>query len=566
MQKKRLLFIEDLYDFYLNKYKRSTHFSSEKSGEPLIVQVHGKVKFDESDKDKDGLLPVHLQACHTDLNVNGSNIDKSVMEAALPSFSNRPILGYLHKVITEENPEGQWEFYSHNMHEDENGEIVYDEYPIGIIPESCNAQLIYDERKEKTYCEVNGYIFEEYSRAAEVLEREGECSVSVELSIRELSYDAKQKFLNIEDFWFSGITILGKTPDGEEVKPGMKGSNIKLADFKAKNNSMFADYELKINELQERLNKLESTCFSIEEHTSALLSQKEGGDNDNMNKFEELLAKYNKTIEDITFEYSDMSDEELEEKFAELFDDDPEDPENEGLSNGENDGEGNPDPENNFDNNTDNFEKLVRTYEISHEDLRYALYNLLAPYEDSDDDYYYISNVFDSYFVYEGWCTDKIYRQGYTKDGDNVSFEGERTELFRELLTASEKAELESIRANYAELKLFKENVEKNELHSKKEEILNSEKYAVLAQKDEEGKFVNEAYSKLVSEMDNYSLADLETQIKVIHSDYMSEHSNFSISTPVKEEKKPVSKKQFVNVESTEKPSRYGKLFSKEEE
>lgn len=566
MQKKRLLFIEDLYDFYLNKYKRSTHFSSEKSGEPLVVQVHGKVKFDESDKDKDGLLPVHLQACHTDLNVNGSNIDKSVMEAALPSFSNRPILGYLHKVITEENPEGQWEFYSHNMHEDENGEIVYDEYPIGIIPESCNAQLIYDEEKEKTYCEVDGYIFEEYSRAAEVLEREGECSVSVELSIRELSYDAKQKFLNIEDFWFSGITILGKTPDGEEVKPGMQGSNIKLADFKAKNNSMFAHYELKINELQERLNKLESTCFSIEEHTSALLSQKEGGDNDNMNKFEELLAKYNKTIEDITFEYSDMSDEELEAKFAELFDDDPEDQENEGLSNGENDGEGNSDPENNPDNNTDNFEKLVRTYEISHEDLRYALYNLLAPYEDSDDDYYYISNVYDSYFVYEGWCTDKIYRQGYTKDGDNVSFEGERTELFRELLTASEKAELESMRANYAELKSFKEEFEKHELHSKKEEILNSEKYSVLSQKDEDGKFKNEAYAKLVSEMDNYSLADLETQIKVIHSDFMSEHSDFSISNPIKDEKKIVSKKQFVNVEKKNtKPSRYGKLFPKEE-
>lgn len=562
MQKKRLLFIEDLYDFYLNKYKRSTHFSSEKSGEPLVVQVHGKVKFDESDKDKDGLLPVHLQACHTDLNVNGSNIDKSVMEAALPSFSNRPILGYLHKVVTEENPEGQWEFYSHNMHEDENGEIVYDEYPIGIIPESCNAQLIYDEEKEKTYCEVDGYIFEEYSRAAEVLEREGECSVSVELSIRELSYDAKQKFLNIEDFWFSGITILGKTPDGEEVKPGMKGSNIKLADFKAKNNSMFTDYELKINELQERLNKLESTCFSIEEHTSALLSQKEGGDNDNMNKFEELLAKYNKTIEDITFEYSDMSDEELEEKFAELFDNDPENLENEGS----NDGEVNPDPENNSDNNTDNFEKLVRTYEISHEDLRYALYNLLAPYEDSDDDYYYISNVYDSYFVYEGWCTDKIYRQGYTKDGDNVSFEGERTELFRELLTASEKAELESMRANYAELKSFKEEFEKHELHSKKEEILNSEKYSVLSQKDEDGKFKNEAYAKLVSEMDNYSLADLETQIKVIHSDFMSEHSDFSISNPIKDEKKTVSKKQFVNVEKKNtKPSRYGKLFPKEE-
>ena len=107
------------------------------------------------------------------------------MEAALPSFSNRPILGYIHKVVTDENPDGQWEFYSHNMHENENGELVYDEYPIGIIPESCNAQLVYDEEKEKTYCEVDGYIFEEYSKAAEILEREGECFVSVELSIRE---------------------------------------------------------------------------------------------------------------------------------------------------------------------------------------------------------------------------------------------------------------------------------------------------------------------------------------------------------------------------------------------
>ena len=147
MSTKRLLFMEDLYDFYLNKYKKSTHFSSEKNGEPLVVQVHGKVNFDNSNKDKDGLLPVHLQACHTDLNANGSNIDKKVMESALPSFSNRPILAYIHKVVTDENPEGQWEFYTHNMHEDENGELVYDEYPIGIIPESCNAQLVYDKEK-----------------------------------------------------------------------------------------------------------------------------------------------------------------------------------------------------------------------------------------------------------------------------------------------------------------------------------------------------------------------------------------------------------------------------------
>ena len=50
---KRLLYLEDLYDFYSTKYKRSTHFSSEKTGEPIVVQVHGKINFEESDKNKD---------------------------------------------------------------------------------------------------------------------------------------------------------------------------------------------------------------------------------------------------------------------------------------------------------------------------------------------------------------------------------------------------------------------------------------------------------------------------------------------------------------------------------
>lgn len=531
---KKLLFIEDLYNFYLNKYKRSTHFSSEKTGSPIVVQVHGNVRFEESDKNKDGLCPVHLQACHTNLNINNSNIDEMVMEAALPSFSNRPILGYIHKVVTDENPEGQWEFYSHNCHEDENGELVYDEVPIGIIPESCNAQLVYDEEKDKTYCEVDGYIYDEYSKASEILKREGECSVSVELSVRELSYDARQKFLNIEDFFFSGVTILGKTPQGETVKPGMTGSNIKLADFSVKNNSLFEKYENKMIEFQERLSKLESACSNTH-HTE------EGGNKINMNKFEELLDKYNKTVEDIAFDYTDLSDDELEVKFETEF----------GEESTEND---------DSDDVNEQFEKIIRTYEISHEDTRYALYQLLSEYESADNEWYFINSVYDTYFTYENWDGDKIYGQAYTKDGDNVAFDGERYSLHRELLTDSEYAELQSMRSNYAALKEFKETAEKNELHAQREEIINSEKYAILAEKNEAGEYTNEAFVKLLSEMDNYSLTDLETQIKVIHSDYVAEHSNFSANADDK--KKMGSVKLFANPNNKAKPKkRYGNLF-----
>lgn len=567
MAKKRLRYIEDLYDFYSNKYKRSTKFSAEKTGEPLVVQVHGRINFDESNKNKDGLLPVHLQSCHTDLNVNGSNIESSVMEAALPSFSNRPILGYIHKVTTDENPEGQWEFYSHNMHEDENGDVVYDEYPIGIIPESCNAQLVYDEEKKKTYCEVDGYIFEEYSKAAEILQREEECSVSVELSIRELSYDAKQKFLNIEDFWFSGVTILGKTPQGNEVKPGMTGSNIKLADFSSKNNSLFEDYESKMVELQARIENLETACFNKEQNSSVRTLSKEGGNKESMTKFEELLAKYNKTVEDVTFDYSELSDEELEAKFAEVFDEDNntdgdnsgDNTVNEPSNDNEGDEENTTEPEGTTDGDNEgegqNFENMTKTFEISHDDIRYALYNLLSSYEDADNEWYYITGVYDSYFVYESWDGGKIYGQKYTKDNDNVSFDGERYNLHKEYLTDSEYTEIQDMRSNYSSVVEELNTYKSAEVFADKMTVFDDEAYSEYLDTDE--------FKALMSEdsVNKYSKEELSEKADATLGKLVKKNKTFSFAgeTPQKKHVSRVAFNAEKETEDTYKP--YGDLF-----
>lgn len=560
---KRLLYLEDLYDFYSAKYKRSTHFSFKKTGEPIVVQVHGKINFEESDKNKDGLMPVHLQSCHTNLNVNNSNIEESVMASALPSFSNRPILGYIHKVITDENPEGQWEFYGHNCHE-EDGETVYDEVPVGIIPESCNAQLIYDEEKDKTYCEVDGYIFEEYSRAAEILQREGECAVSVELSIRELSYDGKLKCLNIEDFWFSGVTILGKNEYGETIKPGMTGSNIKLADFSADNNSLFTKYENKMIEFQERLKKLESTCSNIQ-------LSKEGGNDKNMDKFNELLEKYGKTAEDIEFEYEDMTDEELESKFEEVFgkleENSASEPSNdEGADNGETSEEN---PEVKEDNacggggsgSTKKKKKNsiecsytvkdeVKTFEVSLQDKIYSIQDLVnQTYAEADNTYYGVS-VFNSYVIMCDYWSGRYFKQSYTDENDVYTLTGDRVEVFAEFVTADEQEELESMRSNYEALKEFKKTTEKNELHAKREEILNNEKFASISDSDE--------FKELVKNMDNYSPEDLEKEAKIIFAD------NVSIKTFAQNiEKKNTTMKVFANVNKSNKDNPYGNLFSK---
>lgn len=551
-KKRRIMSIDELYEFCLKN--NFAHFDSNEFGKELMVRMNGnfeKTSKDE-DKHKESLTPFVSRAFHDHVNLNKSEISEESFNENVPSANFRPILAHI-----TTNSDNELDFGSHDYYvttdKDGNDKVVYEEQPIGVI-DGTKTTIEYDEDAGANRAVLHGYLYDEYCQdAIEILNRRGTVDCSVELCIRELSFNTANKTLQLDDFYVSGLTLLSK-----DVSPGMAGSNFKIEDFAVNAETVTFNTDNKLVETLEKLtNILES--FDINQKS------KEGGTNNKMTKFEELLAKYGKTAEDVTFDYTEMSDEELEAKFAEMFDDDNSEGDNsdngesgEPSNDGDGDGEGASDPDGN-EGESQTFEKIVRTYEISHEDTRYALYNLLAPYEESDNDYYYISNVFDSYFVYEGWCTDKIYRQNYTKDGDNVAFDGERIELFRELLTASEKAELESMRSNYAALKEFKETAEKNELHAQKEAIINADNYSVLTEKDSEGNYVNTDFAELVKTMDNYSVEDFETKVKVMHSDYMSAHANFS---SVDTKKNTNSVKILTNMNKKSKPKKnYGSLF-----
>lgn len=551
-KKRRIMSIDELYEFCLKN--NFAHFDSNEFGKELMVRMNGnfeKTSKDE-DKHKESLTPFVSRAFHDHVNLNKSEISEESFNENVPSANFRPILAHI-----TTNSDNELDFGSHDYYvttdKDGNDKVVYEEQPIGVI-DGTKTTIEYDEDAGVNRAVLHGYLYDEYCQdAIEILNRRGTVDCSVELCIRELSFNTANKTLQLDDFYVSGLTLLSK-----DVSPGMAGSNFKIEDFAVNAETVTFNTDNKLVETLEKLtNILES--FDINQKS------KEGGTNNKMTKFEELLAKYGKTAEDVTFDYTEMSDEELEAKFTEMFDDDDSEGDNSGSgesgepsNDGEGDGEGTSDPEGD-EGGSQTFEKIIRTYEISHEDTRYALYNLLAPYEESDNDYYYISNVFDSYFVYEGWCTDKIYRQNYTKDGDNVAFDGERIELFRELLTASEKAELESMRSNYAALKEFKETAEKNELHAQKEAIINADNYSVLTEKDSEGNYVNADFAELVKTMDNYSVEDFETKVKVMHSDYMSAHANFS---SIDTKKNTNSVKILTNMNKKSKPKKnYGNLF-----
>ena len=540
---KRYLTLDDLYLFC--KQKNLNHFSAKEADGPIIVHTPGQ--FEATDVSQNGLLPVKLQACHTGTNRNKSHISTESMTAALPSFSNRPILGYIHQL-----EDGTWDFYSHNAQlvetDDGDTEVEYLEVPVGVIPESCNAKIVYDELKEKNYVNVNGYIFEEYSKAAEILRNKGISKVSVELAIEDMSWNADEDCLNINSFYFMGVTILGRDEDGTIVEEGMAGSNITLGSFSQEENSFIPeDLQSKMVETLTKLNDV------LDRFNNTNDSKKEGGDG-TMDKFNELLELYGLTEEDIEFEHDGLSDEDLEAAFTEAFGDAEEFKKKKKCSD-----EDESDDENEEDyagckkkkKCSVNTEAGTVEFELSFDDIRMALYNLLA--ENMDDyTYSWICETYDDHFIYqkESYANGyeaHYFKQDYSKDGDNIAFSGDPVEVFTEFVTESEKTALDMIRSQYEELKAFKENVEKQELKVQKDAILESAEYAEIKDSEE--------FKALIADAEKYSVDELKVKADLIFAAAMKKKFNFEV------EPKKKSVGINFNTKSNKKKQAYSGLF-----
>ena len=233
--------LDDLYKFYANQNVNCT-FDASKSDLMIVVQVPEVITFSDTYDPTFNMLKTHLMSCHIDENRNRSSISRDVMEEAIPSFYNRPILGYIQEIRNDDGTVS-YDFAGHEMVMNENGEVDYKETVVGVIPESCNPQLVYNEEHDKTYLEVDGLIYEDYTKAAAILRDKGECSVSVEISVDKLSYNAKTKIMEINQMHFLGVTILGVSTDESHTKiePGMEGANITISDFSAASNSFLFD-------------------------------------------------------------------------------------------------------------------------------------------------------------------------------------------------------------------------------------------------------------------------------------------------------------------------------------
>lgn len=563
--KKTILTEDDLLKFCQDK--KFARFNSKDIGYQLALKVPTTFEVDDIvDDNHRGMMRLKFRIFHTGLNRNKSYVSKESAEKAMYTIADRPVLAAIHQL-----DDGTWDFEGHEMeiikNDKGNEELRYIESQVGSFS-SEPAFWEHDNELNKDYVCAYAYISEEYTKACEIIRSKQGTKNSCELFIDDLSYNAKEKYLELNDFYVNASTLLGSRDDGTEIQEGMEGSRADIADFSVENNSVKFNKEEKLIELLENLNKTLSN-FNKKERIAVQEKTTKGGTELNKEHFEEEVTENEEVTEtEESEEEVTTTEEESEETVEESSEEDPKttEPVEDGQEEPEQTVE-----EKTEDTTTEEFEAesfskdelFNKLFDISFEDIRYALNALCSIYR-NDSEWCYVSQVYDEYFIMQDWDSDKYYKQSYTREDDNIALTGERTEMFAMLLTESEKISIEEMRSNYAELKSFKEEVELNKLREQKKEILDSEKYEILAQKDEEGKFVNKDYEKLVSEMDNYSLADLETEIKVLHSDYVSEHGNFALSEP--EKKETTTKKQFVSVnKKAAKPSRYGKLFAKEE-
>ena len=251
-----------------------------------------------------------------------------------------------------------------------------------------------------------------------------------------------------------------------------------------------------------------------------------------MTLFEELLTQYGKTVEDVTFEYEGLSDDELRSAFEEAFgekedeseeattEDETAEPETESkeaesesedfeseskviedesketedetkeiegeelevqesLEDTEPEAEAAPEPEvepvvETVVEFTAKIGEQIRTFSISLNDKLEAIYTLVnTTYGELDDDFYDCV-VFEDTKTIEmhGYFRGKNYRQTYKVRNNEYQLVGDRVEIFCKWMSEDELNQFENMKSNYAALEQFKADKEAEVVRNEKMELL----------------------------------------------------------------------------------------------
>ena len=556
---KRLLFMEDLYDFYSNKYKRSTHFSAEKSGHQIFVQIPAEFEVDKNADYKDeSLLFCKVKLMHSGENRNHSSVTDEALKKASKTLAYKPVLANFMEYEDEETGETLKDFTSHDMELNDDGSVNYIEKQVGCF---TSDKPFFEVEEETGHNFLYGYcaIPVDYTDAASIIERKNGTKISVELAVNEMEYSGKNKILELTDVVIMGATLLGKDPDTKkDIGEGMLNARLDIADFNAKNNSLFSDYDSTLIDLQERLEKLESACFNNKND----ISGKEETIEVEKEKFEEEVTETVEVTEteETTEEEVTVTENESEETVDETSEETTENAEEDPVENTQDETTDTGVTENESVNpekySVTMSDGSVKEFSLSLDEITMSLYNLVNQmYGEADNAYYGVTVYEDNTLIMSDYWNGKYYRQSFNRDGDNFSLVGDRVAVHSVWVTDEEDASLNEMRSNYSSVVEELNTYKSAEVFADKMTVFDDEAYSEYLDTDE--------FKALMSEdsVNKYSKEELSEKADATLGKLVKKNKTFSFAgeTPQKKHVSRVAFNAEKETEDTYKP--YGDLF-----
>jgi hypothetical protein len=556
---KRLLFLEDLYDFYSNRYKRSTHFSAEKSGHQIFVQVPAEFEVDKNADYKDeSLLFCKVKLMHSGENRNHSSVTDEALKKASKTLAYKPVLANFMEYEDETTGETLKDFTSHDMELNDDGSVNYIEKQVGCF---TSDKPFFEVEEETGHNFLYGYcaIPVDYTDAASIIERKNGTKISVELAVNEMEYSGKNKILELTDVVIMGATLLGKDPDTKkDIGEGMLNARLDIADFNAKNNSLFSDYDSTLIDLQERLEKLESACFNNKND----ISGKEETIEVEKEKFEEEVTETVEVTEteETTEEEVTVTENESEETVDETSEETTENAEEDPVENTQDETTDTGVTENESVNpekySVTMSDGSVKEFSLSLDEITMSLYNLVNQmYGEADNAYYGVTVYEDNTLIMSDYWNGKYYRQSFNRDGDNFSLVGDRVAVHSVWVTDEEDASLNEMRSNYSSVVEELNTYKSAEVFADKMTVFDDKAYSEYLDTDE--------FKALMSEdsVNKYSKEELSEKADATLGKLVKKNKTFSFAgeTPQKKHVSRVAFNAEKETEDTYKP--YGDLF-----
>lgn len=512
-----------------------------------------------------------LKAMYVGANKNKSDLEKDIVEAALPTLYNVPIVC---NYKFEENVIGGHDVTVARNNDGELRVRVLTE-PCGVVPDHAQFHFEFDTDEdgvEHEYLIIDGVILWKRQDVYRhiVNDLEGHVKHSMEITIKDGEYDRDSGLFVVRSFEFTALCLL------EEYNPCFKGSELEVYSARSFKEQM----EQMMTELKDTFSMV--TSSAEDDDTHSLNHSKEGG----MTLPEKLalMEQYGFTADSIDFSVEELSFDELKEKLEAMkaeadFDADEDAAEEPAAADAEadskdaEDGKGDGDPkdelipipdlpggsEEHDDGDDDETKRRQQDYALSGQ-IAEALADAISvetvtmPWGE-DSRYWYWDHDQELNEVYCTDCTDwLLYGFSYSMNGDAVMVDFDSKKRMKLVVAPYEdgfadrySAMLSTFAEKYtgeiALLSEFKQGVETAALNEQREEVLS--------------RFMDltgiEAFDEIREHVGEYAVDALEEKCYAIRGKYGTT-AKFALDQ--KQPKLPINK-----TEQGKEP--YGGLFVK---